>query len=96
MFDYSADAELFPRRSGLKARNKLVYRRFSRAADAIAFAIETLTPDMLHGAYLEVNEERFDASQIRLLYDDANFPLPRKAIPMNASPISSGPGNATL
>ncbi len=77
MFDYSADAELFPRRSGLKARNKFSYRRFSRAADAIAFAIETLPPDMLHGTYLEVNEERFDASQIRQLYDDASFPLQR-------------------
>lgn len=79
MFDYGADAELFPRRSGLKARNKLSYRRFSTAAEAIAFAIETLTPDMLNGAYLEVNEERFDASQIRSLYDDARFPRQRSA-----------------
>jgi len=79
MFDYSADAELYPRRSGLRARNKLGYRRFSTAAEAIAFAIETLPPELLNGAYLEVNEERFDASQIRSLYDDARFPRPRSA-----------------
>lgn len=77
MFDYSADAELYPRRSGLRVRNKLGYRRFSTAAEAIAFAIETLPPELLNGAYLEVEEERFDAIQIRALYDDARFPRPR-------------------
>lgn len=79
MFDYSADAELFPGRSGYKSRGKLSYRRFSRAADAIAFAIEKLPPGLLQGTFLEVNEERFDASQIRSLYNDAGFPLQRSA-----------------
>jgi hypothetical protein len=81
MFDYGADAELFPGRSGLKYLKKNGYRRFSRADEAIQFAIEELRPELLSGAYLEVEEERFDASQIRQLYDDARFPLPRKADP---------------
>jgi hypothetical protein len=78
MFDYSAGAELFPRRSGLKTRQKIGYQRFLRADAAILFAIEAMPPDLLNGAVLEVNEERFDADRIRQLYDDAEFPLPRK------------------
>lgn len=79
MIDYNSHAELFPGRSSYKSRGKLPYRRFASAADAIAFAIERLPPALLDGACLEVNEERFDAAQIRSLYNDANFPLPRAA-----------------
>lgn len=79
MFDYSADAELYPRRSGPGTRSKPGYRRFTTAAEAIAFAIETLPPELLNGAFLEVNEERFDAGQIRSLYDDPRFPRLRSA-----------------
>ena len=53
------------------------YRRFDRAADAIRFAIEELSPELLIGAHLEVEEERFDSEGIRRLYDDADYPLPR-------------------
>ena len=79
MFDYGAGAELFPGRSGLKFIKKNLYQRFSRADEAIQFAIEELRPELLNGAYLEVDEERFDATQIRRLYDDDRFPLTRKA-----------------
>lgn len=76
MFDYSAAAELFPGRS-VKLIRKQHYRRFPRADEAIQFAIEELRPELLHGAFLQIEEERFDATEMRRLYDDERFPLRR-------------------
>jgi hypothetical protein len=78
-FDYSNEAELFPTRSRKSRRQPIGYRRFARAADAIRFAIEELPPDLLVGAYLEVDEKRFDGNGIRQLYDGADYPLNRRA-----------------
>jgi hypothetical protein len=77
MFDYSADAELFPQRSRKRSK-QITYRRFASAADAIQFAMEILPPALLPGTFLEVNDERLGAGQIRQLYEDEGFPLPRK------------------
>lgn len=77
MFDYEAAAELYSRRSGLKARSRIGYQRFSRASDAILFVVEALPADQLAGASLEVNDERFGPAGIRALYDDDAFPLQR-------------------
>ena len=77
MFDYSISAEFFPTRRWRSARSSFGYKRFARAADAIRFAIEELPPDLLVGACLEVDEERFDGKGIRELYDSADFPLKR-------------------
>jgi hypothetical protein len=81
-FDYGSAAELFsPRDRSAKPRSKprACYRRFAQAADAIRFAIEELPPELLSGTCLEVEEERFDRDGIRLLYDDAAYPLARRA-----------------
>jgi hypothetical protein len=73
LFDYTAEAELFSAgRRGFE-RGRIGYRRFARAGDAIRFAIEQLPPELLVGAYFEVDEARFDGSEIRRLYDALNI-----------------------
>ena len=78
-FNYNAAAELFPTRRRIPRRQPLGYRRFDQAAQAIRFAIEDLPADLLNGAYLEVDEERFNSDRIRGLYERPDYPLPRRS-----------------
>jgi hypothetical protein len=78
-FDYSVLAELFPSRNRKHNKQSLRYRRFARAADAIRFAIEELPPDLLVGAFLEVDGKRYESGSIRRLYESCDYPLPRRA-----------------
>jgi hypothetical protein len=77
MFDYSAPAELFHAlRAGKGA--PLGFHRFETSAEAIKYAVEELSPGVLHGAILEVAEQRFSGQDIRGLYDHKAFPLHRR------------------
>ena len=75
-FDFDAPAELFPSRNR-KVANKVKYRRFDNAADAIRFAVEELPEPQLLGAYIEIDEERIGHKDIRALYESGSFPLKR-------------------
>jgi hypothetical protein len=77
-FDYDCEAELFPTRARKTGRQPLGYKRFARASDALRFAIEDLPPELLLGAFLQVEEERFDAEGMRRLYESPAYPLPRR------------------
>jgi len=86
-FDYEAVAELFPISDSKQKIQSSIheipkftrYRRFDSAAEALRFAIEELPQQLLLGACLEVEEERFDRNEMRRLYDSAEFPLARRA-----------------
>jgi hypothetical protein len=78
-FDYNSEAELFPTRKPAARRRAVGYRRFAQAAQAVRFAIEDLPPECLVGAYLEVDEQRYQGEQIRRLYESAEYPLARRA-----------------
>jgi hypothetical protein len=75
MFDYDAAAELWFGHAGGRARKGIGYRRFGQAAAAVQFAVEQLAPAAFNGAFLEVHDERYNADEIRLLYEHARFPL---------------------
>ena len=72
-FDYEASAELFAARGHPGFR----YQRFDQAAEAIRYAIGKRPPKVLAGSSIEVNDRRYNAAQIRALYESERYPLSR-------------------
>ena len=79
LFDYATEAELFSRSAWRNSRRPpLGYKRFVRASDAIRFAIEELSPQLLVSTVLEVAEKRYQSGEIRFLYESEDYPLARR------------------
>jgi hypothetical protein len=55
----------------------LSYRRFKTGAEAIRFAMEDVPKSALGTCTLETDGQRFDAKDLRKLYESSLYPLPR-------------------
>ena len=58
--------------------SRLIYYRFPKAAAGIGYAVEELPAKVFLASVLEVDDQRYNAEQIRALYDSESFPLSRK------------------
>jgi hypothetical protein len=79
-FDYDAAAELYPTSRRMPRRQSFGYKRFPKAAQAIRFAMEDLSPACLVGTFLEIDEQRYGSDDIRRLYECADYPLARRKV----------------
>jgi hypothetical protein len=61
---------------GFKSK-AMTYRRFATGAEAIRFVIERQPAALLPGTVIEADDMRFNAEEIRELYDSEDYPLPR-------------------
>jgi len=77
-FDYRSPAELFTAKRKGGPRQRLGYRRFATAAEAIRFAVEDFPAIGTLGAWMQVGDERFDSEDIQRLYQSDNYPLRRR------------------
>jgi hypothetical protein len=77
-FDYQMPAELFmAKRKG--GPQRLGYRRFATAAEAIRLAVEDFLAIHTLGACMQVWDERFDNNGIHRLYESCDYQLRRAA-----------------
>ena len=65
-FDFTAPAELFPSRNR-KIANKVKYRRFDHAADAIRFAVEELPEPLLMAGAVDTRGVQFWFMAVRAM-----------------------------
>ncbi|SDG61988.1 hypothetical protein [Pelagibacterium luteolum] len=75
-FDYTASAELYPGKRSTRFRT-VRYHRFNTTAEALRYLIEEMPPELLAGAVLETEDQRFEGDQLSALYQDQAYPLPR-------------------
>ncbi len=77
-FDYGLPAELFVGKRRIARRQRLGYRRFPSAAEAIRFAVEDFPAVRTRGAWMQVGDERYDSEDIHRLYERNEHPLQRR------------------
>jgi hypothetical protein len=77
-FNCCTEVELFSTRNRHSRHQSVGYKLLARAVDAIRFAIGDLPPQLLIGTYLEIDEFRYEGTDIRRLYGSA-APLARAA-----------------
>jgi hypothetical protein len=76
-FDYSEPAEIYASRGRGSTRRPMKFHRFETVAQAVRFAMEILPAEMLAGTVLESGEDRYEAKDIRRLYESDAYPLER-------------------
>jgi hypothetical protein len=77
--DYRETAEVYmPKSRSHGARQRLGYRRFATAAEAIRFVIENFPAARALTPWMRVGDDRFDSDTIRKLYDISDYPLRRR------------------
>jgi len=57
----------------------MLYRKFPSLAEAVRFVIEDLPEGMMH-ALAETDDDRFEGTSLRALYDAEQYPLPRASV----------------
>ena len=72
-FDYCSPAELFTAKRKGGSRQRLGYRRFATAAEAIRFDVEDFP-----AIRTQVGDERFDSEEMHRLYESYDYPLRRR------------------
>ncbi|MBI1981065.1 MAG: hypothetical protein HYS63_05860 [Methylocystis sp.] len=82
--DYRNEAVLFFCKATNSKYKPLIFRRFTRASEAIRYAVEELAPKALASCSLEVDEQHFFGREIRPLYDSDDYPLRRRHIKRRA------------
>ena len=58
----------------------MVYRRFFTGAEAVRHVMEILHADERRGTIIETEVARFGPADIRILYQRADYPLPRHGL----------------
>ena len=76
-FDFNEPAEVFAITWG-KRPHFMAYRRFSTGAEAVRHVMEVLHADMRRGTIIETDVARFGPAEIPILYQRADYPLPRR------------------
>ena len=77
-FDYDSPAELFiPKRASRGRHQRINYRRFPTAAEAIRFAVEEFPAVRTLGAWMQVGDHRYDSDEICRLYESSGYSLHR-------------------
>lgn len=64
--------------AGAGGANAVTYRKFDSAAEAVRYAVEELSGISARTSIMEVAEGRFNHMELRKLYDDNHYPLPRR------------------
>ena len=78
-FDFNAPAEVFAITRDWKRPHSMTYRRFFTGAEAIRHVMEVLHADTRRGGtVVETDAARFGLAEIRILYERADYPLPRR------------------
>ena len=78
MFDYGLPAELFMGKRKSPLRQRLRYRRFLTAAEAIRFVVEDVPAIRTLGTWMQVGDSRFEGEEIQRLYEGDDYPLQRR------------------